>query len=169
MFDEAERRDPSHARDWVALVDGNAQQINTIHAEAAARHINVPILIDFVHVLEYVWKAAWTFYFPGQPEAETWVAAHARAILNGDAPAVATAIRAQADREGFRGSERKTADAAAGYLTSKAAYLDYPSALTNGWPIATGVIEGACRWLIKDRMDITGARWGLDTAEAIAG
>jgi hypothetical protein len=167
VFDEAERRDPSHARDWVALVDGNAQQISTIQAEAAARGVSVPILIDFVHVIEYVWKAAWTFYFPGQPEAEVWVAAHARAILNGDAPAVATAIRAQADAEGFRGNERKNADAAAGYLTTKAAHLDYPTALARGWPIATGVIEGACRHLIKDRMDITGARWGLDTAEAI--
>ncbi len=30
-----------------------------------------------------------------------------------------------------------------------------------------GPIEGACRHLVKDRMDITGARWGLDGAEAI--
>ncbi|MGI8413877.1 MAG: ISKra4 family transposase, partial [Solirubrobacteraceae bacterium] len=50
---------------------------------------------------------------------------------------------------------------------NKRPYLDYPTALTNGWPIATGIIEGACRHLIKDRMDITGARWGLQGAEAI--
>jgi hypothetical protein len=49
VFDEAERRDPPHARPWVALVDGNAQQISTIEAEAAARHVSVPILIDFIH------------------------------------------------------------------------------------------------------------------------
>ena len=55
----------------------------------------------------------------------------------------------------------------ANYLTNKAPYLDYPTALHNGWPIATGVIEGACRHLVKDRMDITGARWGLAGAEAI--
>ena len=52
-------------------------------------------------------------------------------------------------------------------LTNKRRYLDYPKALKQGWPIATGVIEGACRHLVKDRMDITGARWGLDGAEAI--
>jgi hypothetical protein len=45
--------------------------------------------------------------------------------------------------------------------------MDYPTALANGWPIATGVIEGACRHLVKDRMDVTGARWGVDGAEAI--
>ena len=49
---------------------------------------------------------------------------------------------------------------------NKEHYLDYP-ALHAGWPIATGLIEGACRHLIKDRMDVTGARWGLDSAEAV--
>jgi hypothetical protein len=53
------------------------------------------------------------------------------------------------------------------YLDSKQPYLDYPRALANGWPIATGVIEGACRHLVADRMGITGARWGLQGAQAI--
>ena len=53
------------------------------------------------------------------------------------------------------------------YLDARQPYLDYPRALAEGWPIATGVIEGACRHLVKDRMDITGARWGLPGAEAI--
>ena len=53
------------------------------------------------------------------------------------------------------------------YLTNKSRYLDYPTALAKVWPIATGVIEGACRHLVKDRMDLTGARWGLSGAEAI--
>jgi len=59
------------------------------------------------------------------------------------------------------------ADRCADYLTNKAPYLDYATALERGWPIATGVIEGACRHLVKDRMDRTGARWGLDGAEAV--
>ena len=63
--------------------------------------------------------------------------------------------------------KRAKADRAADYLLNKRPYLDYPTALTNGWPIATGVIEGAYRHLVKDRMDITGARWGLAGAEAI--
>ncbi len=45
--------------------------------------------------------------------------------------------------------------------------MDYPAALAAGWPIATGVIEGACRHLVQDRMGITGARWGLDGAQAM--
>jgi hypothetical protein len=63
--------------------------------------------------------------------------------------------------------QRKNADTAGAYLLAKKAYLDYPTALAQGWPIATGVIEGACRHLVKDLLDITGGRWGLDGAETI--
>jgi len=56
---------------------------------------------------------------------------------------------------------------AIGYLTNKAGPLDCATALANGWPIATGAAEGACRHLIADRLDITGARWGLAGAEAV--
>src|SRR6185295_2930394 len=54
MFDEAERRDPAHERTWVALVDGNRQQIDTIREQAATRGVPVTVVIDFVHVLEYL-------------------------------------------------------------------------------------------------------------------
>jgi hypothetical protein len=68
---------------------------------------------------------------------------------------------------GLDPDRRKGADACVSYLLNKARYLRYHQALAAGWPIATGVIEGACRHLIKDRMDITGARWGLPGAEAV--
>ncbi|MGH3437723.1 MAG: ISKra4 family transposase, partial [Sciscionella sp.] len=64
-------------------------------------------------------------------------------------------------------SQRAGAQTCARYLTNAGPYLDYRSALAQGWPLATGVIEGACRHLIKDRMDLTGARWTLPGAEAI--
>ena len=167
MFDEAERRDPAHERSWVALVDGNRQQIDTIREQATARGVTVTIVIDFVHVLEYLWKAAWTFFYPGDHDAETWVADRARTVLTGRAVDAAATIRHQADEAGFRGRERAGADEAAAYLTRKAPYLDYATALASGWQIATGIIEGAARHLIKDRMDITGARWSTPGAEAV--
>ncbi len=161
------RRDPTHARTWIALVDGNNHQINRITAEAQARDVPVTIIIDFIHVLEYVWKAAWTFHTEADPAAEAWVRRHAATILTGKATQVAGAIRRQATKAGLTPAQRAGADTCANYLTNKAPHLDYPTALKRGWPIATGVIEGACRHLVKDRMDITGARWGLHGAEAI--
>ena len=166
-FDEAGRRDPGPRRAWVALVDGNNAQIEAISAEAGRRGVTVPILIDFIHVLEYIWKAAWSFFDKGDPAAEEWVAANATKILDGKAGQVATGIRRRATLFGYSPAERAGADECAAYLTAKASFLDYPTALARGWPIATGVIEGACRHLVKDRMDITGARWGLADAEAI--
>jgi len=167
LFNEADRRDPVHTRDWIALVDGNNHQIDRINSEARAREVNVTIVVDFIHVLEYVWKAAWSFHREGDRAAELWVRRHAQQILDGHATKVAGQIRRQATNAKLDGPQRAGADTCAAYLTSKRPYLDYPTALHNGWPIATGVIEGACRHLVKDRMDITGARWGLDGAEAI--
>lgn len=167
IFDEADRRDPDHVRTWIALVDGNNHQIDRIQAEATQRGVKVTILCDFIHVLEYLWKAAWSFHDEGEATAEAWVRNKAIAVLAGKATRVAAEIRRTATRQGLDPAKRANADAAATYLTNKASYLDYPTALHNGWPIATGVIEGACRHLIKDRMDITGARWGLPGAEAI--
>jgi hypothetical protein len=167
VFDEAGRRDPDHARTWIALVDGNNHQIDRIQAEATRRGVDVTILCDFIHVLEYLWKAAWSFHQEGDPAAEQWVHDKAIAVLHGRSTQVAAGIRRQATRRGLNSSRRAGADTCATYLANKASYLDYPTALHNGWPIATGVIEGACRHLIKDRMDITGARWGLTGAEAV--
>ena len=166
-FDEAERRDPDHKRDWVILVDGNSTQIEAVTAEATARGITVTIVIDFIHVLEYLWKAAWSFFDKGEPAAEEWVADQARKILHGKARQVAAGIRRRATSFGYSAAERAGADECARYLENKEDFLDYATALATGWPIATGIIEGACRHIIKDRMDITGARWGLEGAEAI--
>jgi hypothetical protein len=166
-FREAERRDPFHQREWVVLVDGNATQIEAVTAEAARRRVTVTIVIDLIHVLEYLWKAAWSFFDKGEPAAEEWVADQARKILRGNSARVAAGIRRRATTYGYTGPERTGADEAARYLDNKKEHLDYATALEKGWPIATGVIEGAARWLVKDRMDITGARWGLDGAEAI--
>jgi len=167
IFTEADRRDPDHHRARVALVDGNNHQIDRIEAEARARDVPVTIIIDFIHVVEYIWKAAWCFHPEGDPAVETWVRRHASAVLAGRATRVAGAIRRQATTERLEPARRAGADTCATYLANKHPYLDYPTALEKGWPIATGVIEGACRHLVKDRMDLTGARWGLDGAEAI--
>ena len=165
VFGEADRRDPKHRRTWVALVDGNNHQIQRIKAEAKARDVKVTIVVDFIHVLEYLWTAAGCL-FPNLNPAE-WVHLQATRVLEGHATKVAGTIRRTATNRRLDPASRKLADDAANYLTSKAPYLDYPTALANGWPIATGIIEGACRHLVKDRMDITGARWGLAGAEAI--
>ena len=167
VFDEAERRDPRHKRCWVALVDGNNHQIDRINAEAENRELKVTVLVDLIHVMEYIWSAAWCFFAQGDQAAEEWVRAKTLAVLEGNARDVAAGIRRRASTARLAKAKRKNADACATYLTNKAPYLDYPTALAAGWPVATGIIEGTCRYLVADRMDITGARWSVDGAEAV--
>jgi hypothetical protein len=168
VFDEAERRDPGHRRRWIALADGDIYQLGLIQAQAAARGVTVTILVDFIHVLEYLWKAAWCFHQPRDPAMEDWVTAQGLDILHGRVAEVTARIGQLAAEQPPKGSEhakiiRKTLRC----LQAKQPWMDYPAALANGWPIATGVIEGACRHLVQDRMAITGARWGLQGAQAI--
>jgi len=167
VFDEAQRRDPEHKRTWVALVDGAVHQIDCIKAEAKARKVTPHIVCDFIHVLEYLWKAAWCFFGEADPAAEDFVADKALAVLGGNASIVAASIRRKATWHNLDTHARENADRCADYLLAKREYLNYPTALASGWPIATGVIEGAVRHLVKDRLDLTGSRWGLNGAEAI--
>jgi hypothetical protein len=164
-FAEAGRRDPARDRTWIALADGNKDQIAWFRAGAQARGTGITITIDFIHVLEYLWDAAWALFPEASPEAGPWVRGRAAEVLDGRAAAVAAALRDAA--AGLGKTKRKAAEKTARYLGNNAPWLDYPTALAAGWPISTGVIEGACRHLVKDRMAITGARWGVQTAEAI--
>ena len=169
VFDEADRRDPGHLRTWIALADGDIYQLGLIQAAAAARGITLIIVIDFIHVLEYLCKATWCFHPPRDPAMEDWVTAQALDILHGrTGEVIARIARLAADHPPRPGGEhakiiRKTLH----YLQAKQPFMNYPRALAEGWPIATGVIEGACRHLVQDRMGITGARWGLEGAQAI--
>jgi hypothetical protein len=166
-FDEAGARDPGHLRTWVVLAGGAEHQLDLIRAEAGRRGAEIHIVIDLIHVLEYIWKAAWSLHDAGDPAAEDWVAVKALAVLAGDSARASEEITAEASDASLPASRRTGADSCVRYLNARHEYLRYAQALAEGWPIATGVIEGACRHLIADRLDIGGARWGLDGAEAV--
>lgn len=165
-FREALRRDPEQQRRWVVLVDGQSQQLKAI-VDAAKRHgVTVTIICDFIHVMEYLWKAAHCFHEPGSNEARLWVAERARMLLEGVDPSqVAAGMRRSATRQGL--SQRKAVDVCAKYIKKRREFMRFGDALSAGLPIASGAIEGACRHLVRDRLDCCGARWNVNGAEAI--
>jgi hypothetical protein len=165
-FAEALRRDPQRRRRWVVLVDGNETQLELAYAAARKLGVVITVVVDLIHVLEYLWKAAYCFHEDGTREAEHWVTARLRMLLEGADPSdVAGGIRRSATLQGLE--NRAAVDVCADYLSKYRDQLRYGRAIADGLPIATGVVEGACRYLVRDRMDKTGARWSVAGAEAV--
>ena len=167
LFAEAHERDPQQQRPWAMLVDGHEDQLKHIRASIKRYGVSVILILDFIHVLEYIWKAAYCFYAPGTEEVEAWVCERALQVLGGRASQVAAGMRRSATLRELEPSQRLAVDDCADYLLKYKHMLQYDEYLSQGLPIATGVIEGACRHLVNDRMEITGARWGLQRAEAV--
>ena len=164
---EARYRDPEGLKTMVVLVDGLPHQLHVLRKLFRRYGIRPLIVLDFIHVAQYIWKAGIALWGEGNPKLDLWVSKHLLTVLSGRSGQVAGGIRRSATLRGLEGKKREAVDDCADYLLNKAPYLHYDWYLSKGLPIATGVIEGACRYLIKDRMDITGARWGLDGAEAV--
>jgi len=167
MFEEALRRDPQRQKRWMAVVDGNKSQIRLIRKYARHHGVELVLVLDLIHVLEYLWKAAYVFHPEGSLEAERWVTDRLEEVLEGRARQVVANMRRAATRAGLSAQQRKPLDICAGYLRGHLEMLRYDEYLAAGLPIASGVIEGACRYLVKDRMERTGASWGLEGAEAV--
>lgn len=166
-FDEATRRDPKHRKQWVALVDGNETQLGLLLCAAESYGVELVIILDLIQVLEYLWKAARALHGADEAAAETWVRERMLEILRGRSSVVAAGMTGSATLRRMSVNAREPIDCCANYLIKYREFLRYDEYLAKGYPIATGVIEGTCRYLVKDRMEITGARWSLEGAEAV--
>jgi hypothetical protein len=166
-FEEARRRDPQREKRWCAVVDGNELQLELLKCAAKDYQVELTIALDLIHVTEYLWDAARAFHAERDPAAEEWVSQRLLEILRGKSSLVAAGMRRSATKLKLAKKQRLPVDKCAAYLLKYRPYLHYDQYLAAGLPIASGVIEGACRYLVKDRMEKTGARWGLESAEAV--
>lgn len=168
-FQEGLRRDPQRTKRWVAVVDGNETQLDALRKLARKHGIQLTIVLDIIHVLEYLWKAGRVFHAESSEELEAWVLERLRRILQGHAGQVAGGMRRSATKRKLPEHKCKPVKTCAGYLLKPkhTRCLDYPAYLAAGMPIGTGVIEGTVRHLVLDRMGLTGARWRLPSAEAV--
>jgi hypothetical protein len=168
---KAGHRDPYRTRQRIFLVDGNKQQITAINAAARDRDLNIPVFIGYIHVSGYLGKAAAAPHPCGPQAARERADGQLLRILHGRAKAVAATLASAAAKTRAKASTRHLdltdVGKAVTYLTNNHMYMHYDKALANGWPIGTGMIEGACRFVIEDRFGITGARWSPDGAEVI--
>ena len=166
-FREALQRDPHRTRRWVAVVDGNQRQLDILEDLAERHNVQLTIVLDIFHVLEYLWKAGHALCAEGSKTLEQWVLHRLGRVLEGRAVQVAAGMRRSATKRRLTTRQREPVDRCAKYLLKYQDYLAYDQYLATGLPIGSGVIEGACRHLVNDRLGITGARWRLRGAEAV--
>ena len=165
-FREGLRRDPARQKTWVGLVDGNATQLDLLERLSRKHQVKLTIVLDVMHVSEYLWSASLAFHEETSPQREQWVCERLYNVLCGKAAQVAAGMRRSATLRELSAAQRAPVDVAAGYLLNHQKYMHYDQYLAAGLPIGTGVIEGACRHLVCDRMD-RAARWSLKGAEAV--
>lgn len=159
---EMQRRDSQGVKTRVAVTDGErALQI------LVEETLGVTLILDLLHVLEKLWKAAYVFHAEGSLEAELWVLDRTLRILFGEVSQVIKGIRQTITKRRLSGAKRKTLCGVADYLHRNRARMRYDEYLAKGWPIASGPVEGACKNLIKDRMERSGMRWTEEMAEVI--
>lgn len=167
MFAEAQRRDPEHRRTWVVVIDGAETQSEVVQQEADRLGVRVVIVLDLIHVLHYLWRAAIAIHGGTNAAAERWVRMYVGKLLTRPVVDVVAGLRQSATLREITDARREAVEECAEYLRARSRQLDYAAALRAGLPIASGVIEGACRSLVQDRMGLTGARWTVQGAEAV--
>jgi len=157
------QRDPQQKKERVALVDGEHKLRMMIEKSL----IGFTIILDLFHVLEYLWQAAHVFYKEGSDEAESWVKINLRLLLRGQVSLIIKNLRHSLENQRWSPSKRCALNKVITYLENGKEYMKYDIYLAKGYPIGSGVIEGACRNLVKDRMELAGMRWTVDGAEAV--
>jgi len=160
---EMVKRDPRHRRSWVIVTDGE----RALQRRVCQTFTDVTLVLDLLHVLEKLWKAAHALYPEGSREAEQFVYERAERILCGQVSQVVKGLRLIATKRKLIATKAKTLQQVAIYLHSNRERMKYNLYLAKGWPIASGSVEGACKNLIRDRFERSGMRWTPETAEAL--
>ena len=163
LQERVHQRDSRRIRARVALTDGALALQQRIQEKLPA----FTLVLDIIHVVEYLWKAGNALYGETDPQRTVWVKTQVLDLLSSRTDQVIWRLEDKA------GTLRKTSQACkvlhqvANYFRRNQAYMDYATYLRRGWPIGTGVIEGVCRHVVKDRMELSGMRWTVAGADAL--
>ena len=164
LADEVQQRDPHEQRTVVAIMDGETK-LRDLQELKIRRAIGI---LDIWHVTEYLWKLAYCFHREGSEEAEAFVETYLRKLLEGKVNRVIGGIRQMATKRGDLSKPKlEKLEQYLNYFAERREYMRYDEYLAAGYPIGSGVVEGACRHLVKDRMEQTGMRWRVAGAQAI--
>lgn len=165
LAQEVARRNPDSRKPTVLLMDGQKSLW-----EAGQRDLppdDVIAILDLLHATPRIWDAAHLFYDRDSDLAWAFVYDRVLRILRGEVRSVIAGLRQMGSKRKFRGKKREKLATICGYLQNNAHRMRYDEYLAAGYPIASGVIEGACRHFVKDRMERSGMRWTIESAQAM--
>lgn len=168
LAQEQRQRDPEGGHRLVVLMDG--QQTLWQTAQETFQGLDCVEILDLMHALKYLWQAVALLCPDADPATRrAWVKQQTQRLLNGRVETLIRSLRALGAQHAFDASQRKKLKKICGYLSNNAARMRYDQYLQAGYPIASGVIEGACRHVVCDRMERSGMRWVRSGAQAMLG
>ncbi|MDQ3522444.1 MAG: ISKra4 family transposase [Gemmatimonadota bacterium] len=175
-----------------ATLDGKATAIGRLSAQAAAREqetitakvalsdgaealqqqilTHLPgytLVLDIIHAGEYLWDTANALLGEKHSGRLGWLSRQLGAVLSGDTQGVISGLQQELEKPDCSETQRKAFTRTIGYYQRNLPYMRYDHYLAQGWPIGTGVVEGACAHLVKDRMEQSGMRWTKAGAQAV--
>jgi hypothetical protein len=161
--EQALARESPTIRHRVALTDGSAP----LQKQVQVHFPEFTLVLDLVHAAEYLWEGANALLGETDPGRTAWVKERILRMLSGQTPALIAELRVLAGASETKTGARPVLARVANYYERNLAYMRYDLYLAAGWPVATGVIEGACRHLVKDRCELSGMRWTKSGAEEL--
>jgi hypothetical protein len=165
LAQEVARRNPKSHKPTVFLMDGQKSLWEAGHRELPPD--NRIDILDLLHATPRIWEAAGLFYARDSDQAWEFVYDRVRRLLQGEVRSVIAGLRQMGTKRKLRGKKREKLAKLCGYLQNNAHRMHYDEYLAAGYPIASGVIEGACRHVVKDRMERSGMRWTIENAQAM--
>jgi hypothetical protein len=163
LVQQVTARTGEHIQHRVALCDGCA----ALQTRIAHYFPDFTLILDFIHANEYLWDVANALLGESSAERLPWMVTHTRQLLTGQAQAVIDEFRLLSRASSTTVAQQEQLNKTANYFERNLPYMDYAAYLAQGWPIASGVIEGACRHFVKDRCELSGMRWSQLGAEQL--
>lgn len=165
---DLQKRDPEKKKDIIALVDAGIGLEPGIQEEMVAAgelHRLDAIILDFIHVTEYVWKVANAYKGEKHRRRLIWVEKILLQLLQGRVLEVIESFKVLVNRPQIKKSAKASIQKTITYFENHHHKMDYKTYLEKGYPISTGLVEGSCGHLVKERMEGSGMRWGLRGAQ----
>lgn len=161
--EQVKLRNPRDRKPVVCVMDGERALWKMLGAWVAG----VLCILDIFHVLERLWQAAHCFHPEGSDAAREFVSERLLRLLRGEAGYLIGGLKQMATKQQLRGAKARQLSSVIGYFHHNRRFMQYDKYLAAGFPIGSGVAEGACRHLVKDRMELTGMRWRTPGAQAM--